>query len=219
MLDTLKQDLLTAIFYLKDQKMRFLNKGSISVFDRANNLIVAEPAPEHPVINETDLLVVDLSGQIVEGNGTTIVDLPAHIELYKAFPNISSIVHSHGIYTTAWAQAGRDIPVYGTSHIDFFTDAIPCTDAITTAEAESGYETASGVYIADIFEKKAYSPDRVCAALLFQHGAYAWGNSAMNAANCAVALEQIAMLAYLTEKINPEITGLARNIVYPGKTE
>lgn len=215
MLDALKQDLLNAVTYLKEQKMRFLGKGSMSVFDRANNLIVAEPAANYPTSSIADMLVVDLSGQVVEGTASPCDDLLTHLELYKAFPSVSCIVHTHGMYTSAWAQAGRDIPLYGTGHLDFFKEAIPCTRALTPSEVEEGYEAAAGICIGEIFQKKSLSPDATPAVLLFQHGGYAWGPTPSEAANRAVALEQIAMLAYLTEKINPEIVGLPRNIVAP----
>lgn len=215
MLDALKQDLLTAVTYLKEQKMRFLGKGSMSVFDRANNLIVAEPAPNYPSSSIADMPVVDLSGQVVEGTASPCDDLMTHLELYRAFPSVSCIVHTHGIYTSAWAQAGRDIPLYGTGHLDFFKEAIPCTRALTSSEVEEGYESAAGLCIAETFQKKSLSPDATPAVLLFQHGGYVWGPTPSEAANRSVALEQIAMLAYLTEKINPEIAGLPRNIIAP----
>ena len=213
MLDNVKQELLNAINYLKEQKMRFLGKGSMSVFDRANNLIVAEPTPNFPATSIGDMLVVDLTGQVVEGTGTPCIDLPTHLEIYRAFPTAGSVVHSHGIYTSAWAQAGRDIPLYGTGHLDFFKDAIPCTRSLAPAEAEAGYEASAGLCIVEAFQKKSLSPEATPAALLFQHGGYAWGGTAADSANNCVALEQIAMLAYLTEKINPEITGVPRNII------
>ncbi|MBQ2696561.1 MAG: class II aldolase/adducin family protein [Clostridia bacterium] len=213
MLDALKQDLLTAVTYLKDQKIRFLGKGSMTIVDRANNLIVAEPAPAFPSSSIADMLVVDLSGQVIEGNGTPCTDFLTHLEIYRAFPTVSCVVHSHAMYTSAWAQAGRDIPMYGTGHLDFFKEAIPCTRAVTSAESESGYETSAGLCIAETFQKKSISPEDTPAALLFQHGSYIWAPTAQEAANRCVALEQIAMLAYLTEKINPEITGLPRNII------
>ncbi len=215
MLDALKQDLLTSVTYLKEQKMRFLGKGSMSVFDRANNLIVAEPAANYPASSIADMPVVDLSGQVVEGTASPCDDLLTHLELYRAFPSVSCIVHTHGIYTSAWAQAGRDIPLYGTGHLDFFKEAIPCTRALTPSEVEEGYATAAGLCIAEIFQKKSLSPDAISAVLLFQHGGYVWGPTPSEAANRCVALEQIAMLTYLTEKINPEIVGLPRNIIAP----
>ena len=213
MLDTLKQELLTAVTYLKDQKMRFLGKGSMTVFDRANNLIAAEPSADYPAISIADIPVVDISGQIVEGTGSPCIDLPTHIELYRAFPSVSCIIHTHGMYTSAWAQAGRDIPIYGTGHLDFFKEAIPCTRALSASEAESGYEISVGLCIAETFQKKSLSSEATSAVLLFQHGGYVWGSTPAETANRTVALEQIAMLAYLTEKINPDIVGLPRNII------
>lgn len=211
-LDTLKLDISNAIVYLKEQKIRFLNKGNITLVDRGNNLIVSEPGDPDVVPEPANILVTDLSGNVIEGQGLPIQNFTTHLEIYRSFPNIGSVVHSHGMYTTAWAQSGRDIPVYGTSHFDYFQDAVPCTRAITPSEVEEDYGSAAGNCIVEIFEKKALNPDVTPGVLLFQHGAYVWGETAMEAANRAVALEQLAMLAYLTEKINPDIKDLKRNI-------
>ncbi|MBR6728688.1 MAG: class II aldolase/adducin family protein [Clostridia bacterium] len=212
MLDTLKEELFSAIIYLKEQKMRLLGKGNLSLLDRKNNLIVAEPAELAVVTDASSMLVTDMAGNVVEGDGAPNVDLPAHIALYRAFPQISSVAHTHSIYAAAWAQAGRDIPVYGTGHIDFFEEAIPCSREITPQEAETDYDSAAGLVIAEAFEKRSLNPESVPGALLFQHGAFSWGSSPMEAASRGVALEQIAMLAYLTEKINPDVVGTKRNV-------
>ncbi len=186
-LDVMKQELTTAVLYIREQKMRYLGKGNLSVFDRANNLVVIEPEGSGIPTEAENMLVVDLAGNVV-------------------------VMHSHSMYTTAWAQAGRDIPVYGTGHLDFFEEPIPCTRAVTQAEGESDYGLAAAACIIETFQKKSLDPNRVPAALLFQHGAFIWGGSAMKTAVCGVALEQIAMLAYLTEKINPNITEVQRAV-------
>jgi len=212
MLEALKEELFSAIIYLKEQKMRFLGKGNVSLLDRTNNLIVTEPADSESVSGATDMLVCDMNGSVVEGAVRPHTDLAAHIELYRAFPQISSVVHSHSLYASAWAQAGRDIPVYGTGHMDLFHEAIPCSRDIAPQEADANYSEAAGLVIIEAFQKHSLNPETVPAALLFQHGAFAWGGNVMDAANRSVALEQIAMLAYLTEKINPDIIGTKRNI-------
>ena len=211
-LDVMKQELTTAVLYIREQKMRYLGKGNLSVFDRANNLVVIEPEGSGIPTEAENMLVVDLAGNVVEGSGRPAIDVQTHLELYRAFPGIVSVMHSHSIYTTAWAQAGRDIPVYGTGHLDFFEEPIPCTRAVTQAEGESDYGLAAAACIIETFQKKSLDPNRVPAALLFQHGAFIWGGSAMKTAVCGVALEQIAMLAYLTEKINPNITEVQRAV-------
>lgn len=216
MLDTLKEELAAAIDYLKEQNMRFMQKGSMTLLDHSNSLLVVEPKEVATPTDPDSMLVADFSGSIIEGTALASASLPAHLEIYRAFPGVGAIVHSHGMYTTAWAQAGRDIPVYGTSHLDVFKDAVPCTRAITAAEAENGYETAAGLCVAEIFQKKALNPETVPAALLFQHGAFIWGRDAMEAASRCVILEQIAHLAYLTEKINPDIIDVRRNITPRG---
>lgn len=212
MLDTLKQELSCAIAYIKEQNLRALNKGDITLFDRANCLVIAEPADLELIVSPDNMLITDMSGNIIEGSGQPAAVLQAHLEIYRSFPGVSAVVHSHSPYATAWAQAGRDIPVYGTGHLDTFADAIPCTRAVTPAEAENGYAVAAGCCIVETFQKKALDPDAVPAVLLFQHGAFVWGRDAMEAARRAAALEQLAMLAYLTEKINPDIKDIQRSI-------
>lgn len=212
MLDAMKQELATAVLYIREQKMRYLGKGNLSIFDRANNLVVIEPEGSGIPTEAENMLVVDMAGNVVEGSGRPAVDMPTHLELYRAFPGVVSVMHSHSTYTTAWAQAGRDIPVYGTGHLDFFGEPIPCTRAVTSAEAENSYELAAAACIIETFQKKSLDPGRVPAALLFQHGAFIWGGSAMKTAVCGAALEQVAMLAYLTEKINPNITEVQRAV-------
>jgi len=212
MLDALKQELAVAVDYLKQENMRYINKGNITLLDSANNLLVVESATYAQTGDPNTMLIADLSGNIVEGNELADGSLAAHLELYKAFSCIGAIVHSHSMYTTAWAQAGRDIPIYGTGHLDYFSEPIPCTRAITINELENGYGTAAGQCVIEIFQKKSLNPETVPAALLFQHGAYVWGRDAMEAAKRCVALEQIARLAYLTEKINPDIADAQRHI-------
>jgi len=212
MLDALKQDVSSAICYLVSRSLRPMGQGSVTVFDRANNLIVAEPMESPANAEPGNMLVVDLSGNVIEGDGTPCRALPAHIELYRSFPQINSIVHSHGLYTTAWAQAGRNIPVYGTGHLEFCKDAVPCTRAITIDDAEKGYHNAMALCVFEMFQKNALDPTAVPAALVFQHGAFAWGADAGTAAKNAALLEHIAKLAWMTETINPSIVDTRNNI-------
>ncbi len=214
MLETLKEEIYTAVIYLKEQKMRTLGKGNISLLDRTNNLIVTEPASMLTVTDASSMLVCDLAGNVVEGNGEVHKNLATHIEIYRAFPQATSVVHSHSLYATAWAQAGRDIPVYGTGHADVFGEAIPCSRDITAQEAEENYAQAAGMVVVEAVQKHGVDPSSLSAALLFQHCAFCWGAGCMEAANRSVALEQIAMLAYLTEKINPDVVGTKRNITH-----
>ncbi|MBR5236481.1 MAG: class II aldolase/adducin family protein [Clostridia bacterium] len=212
MLEALKQDLAKAIECLKQENIRLLGKGSMTLFDRSNNLILTEPATSDSNCDADSILITDTNGSIVEGTGNLIPSLPAHLELYRSFSTIGAIVHSHGLYTTAWAQSGRDIPVYGTNHLEFFKEAIPCTHAVTLENAEESYGSAAGRCMVEIFQKKALNPESVPAVLLFQHGAYVWGHNVDEAIHHAVALEKIAHLAFLTEKINADITDRAGNI-------
>ena len=205
MLDTQKQELLCAISELDKHNFFLFNQGSISLCDRANNLIITHPAalPESPAAEQ--MLICDASGKPIEGDTLPCRSLSAHLELYRAFPSVGAIVHSHGLYTTAWAQAGRDIPVYGTGHLEHFSEAIPCTRAITPDEVFDSYSQAVGAVIAEMFQKKSLDPETIPAALVFQHGAFIWGIDANEAVSRAIALERIAHLAMMTESINPSV--------------
>jgi len=212
MLDALKQEIFEAIIYLNEQHVRDMGKGNVSLIDRTNNLIVTEPDGMNNLTDADDILVCDLFGNVVEGSGRPHRDLAAHVALYRAFPQIMSVAHSHTPYATAWAQAGRDIPIYGTSHMDVFAETVPCTREITAQEAEENYPVSMGTVIAEEFQKRSMDALQVPGVLLFQHGAFCWGGTVMNAIHHTVALERIAKMAYLTEKINPDVIGTKRNI-------
>ena len=151
-----------------------------------------------------DMVVVDLDGNIVEGGLRPSSDMPTHLMLYKAFSEIGGIVHTHSTYATAWAQAGRDIPNIGTTHADYFHDAIPCTAEMSRAEVEGNYEKETGRVIVRCF--KEIDPVHTPGVLVRNHGPFAWGRDAADAVHNAVVLEQVAKMAYLSYQINPTLT-------------
>ena len=147
------------------------------------------------------MVVVDLQGRQVEGSLRPSSDTPTHLELYKAFPELGGIVHTHSAWATSWAQAGRDIPCYGTTHADYMYGDIPCLRGLTAEEIQNDYEKNTGLLITDYFKTKDYKA--MPAVLCKNHGVFTWGNSPKEAVQYAVVLEEVAKMAARTEKINP----------------
>jgi L-ribulose-5-phosphate 4-epimerase len=151
------------------------------------------------------MVVMDLEGHKVEGDLNPSSDTPTHAELYKAFGKIGGVVHTHSSYATSWAQTGRSIPCYGTTHADYFYGEIPCLRCLTKEEIEEAYEENTGHLIVNEFARLKKDPEAVPAVLCKNHGPFAWGKDAMEAVHCAVVLEEVAKMAYRTELINPKV--------------
>ncbi|SUO93595.1 L-ribulose-5-phosphate 4-epimerase SgbE [Suttonella ornithocola] len=161
-----------------------------------------------------DMVVVDLSsGKTVEGNKKPSSDTPTHLELYRQFPNIGGIVHTHSRHATAWAQAGKDLQAFGTTHGDYFYGAIPCTRAMTKAEINSEYELETGKVIVETFRERGIEADDIPAALVFSHGPFAWGKDAHNAVHNAVVLEEIAAMNLMSLQINPQLGAMQQTLL------
>ena len=175
--------------------------GNVSAIDRASGLVVIKPSGvSYDNMKPSDMVVVDLDGKVVEGELNPSSDTPTHVELYKAFPNIGGVVHTHSTFATAWAQAGEDIPRLGTTHADYFHDAIPCTRSMKKSEVFGEYEKETGRVIIERF--KDMNPDDTPAVLVRNHGPFAWGTDADNAVHNAVVLEEVAKMAYLAVDIH-----------------
>lgn len=214
MLDKLKQDVYEANMDLPKYDLISFASGNISAIDRANGLIVIKPSGIHfENLTPDMMLITDLFGNIVEGGHKVPSDIYTHIELYRAFSKIGSVGHVHSIHATAWAQAGRDIPAYGTTHADYFMSAIPCTRTLNNQEIEHDYQKNIGLLIAETFDKRGISPSETPAAIVFHHGPYCWGKNCFEAVNNAFALESLAKMAYLTEQINPDTMQVSKNIL------
>jgi len=186
--------------------------GNVSGFDRNSGLIVIKPSGvPYETLNIKDLVVLDLDGNIVEGNLKPSSDTPTHLELYKRFPQISGIVHTHSEWATSWAQAGKSIPVLGTTHADYFYGDIPCTRKMTTFEIEQSYEKETGTVI--IEEIGDRDPLKIPGILVNSHGPFAWGKSPENAVHNAVVLEEVAKMALRTYSLNPNIKNIERSLL------
>lgn len=205
MLEALKEKVFRANLDLVKHGLVIFTWGNVSAIDRENNLVVIKPSGvSYETMVAADMVVVDLDGNIIEGGLRPSSDMPTHLMLYKAFSEIGGIVHTHSTYATAWAQAGKDIPNIGTTHADYFHDAIPCTAEMSRAEVEGNYEKETGRVIVRCF--KGIDPVHTPGVLVRNHGPFAWGRDAADAVHNAVVLEQVAKMAYLSYQINPSLT-------------
>ena len=202
MLEELKKRVYEQNIALVRHGLIILTWGNVSAIDRASGLVVIKPSGvSYDSMKAEDMVVVDMDGKVVEGELRPSSDTPTHIELYRAFPNIGGVVHTHSTYATAFAQAGRDIPPYGTTHADVFYGSVPCAPALTKEEVEGEYEKNTGLVIV----RAVGDYEAVPAILVKNHGPFTWGKTPEKAVENAVTLEETAKMAVLTEKINPEV--------------
>ena len=202
MLEALKQQVYEANMELPKRGLITYTWGNVSGIDRESGLFVIKPSGvDYDLLKPEDMVVMDLNGNRVEGTMNPSSDTPTHVELYKAFPEIGGIVHTHSPHATAWAQAGRGLPCYGTTHADYFYGEIPCARNLTAEEIEEGYEKNTGLVIVETFKGK--NPMYVPAVLCKNHGPFTWGKNAAEAVHNAVVLEEVAKMNFMTELINP----------------
>jgi len=176
--------------------------GNVSQIDRQAGVIAIKPSGvAYETMKWEDIVLTDLDGNPIEDGLRASSDLPTHVYLSKAFPEIGGVVHTHSRYATAWAQAGRDIPPLGTTHADYFHGAVPCTPSLTDEQINGKYEHETGVTIAKRFE--GINPVHVPGVIVKNHGPFSWGKDAQNAVHNAVVLEELAAMAYITLGINP----------------
>jgi L-ribulose-5-phosphate 4-epimerase len=204
MSEALKQTVFQANPDLVRHGLVIFTWGNVSAIERDKGWVVIKPSGvSYDEMTADDMVVLDLDGSIVEGKLKPSSDTATHIELYKAFPQIGGVVHTHSTYATAWAQAGCDIPNIGTTHADYFRDAIPCTRPMSKAEIEGDYERETGKVIVERFTglNAIHTP----GVLVRNHGPFAWGTDARNAVHNAVVLEQISKMAAVSLHINPQL--------------
>ncbi len=202
MLEELKERVFRANLLIAKYSLAVLTWGNVSAIDRKSGLIVIKPSGvPYEALTAEDMVIVGLDGKVVEGKLLPSSDTPTHLYLYKAFPEIGGVVHTHSIYATARAQSGKGIPPYGTTHADAFYGEIPCTRELTEEEVKGDYELNTGKVIAETFKRLDYAA--VPAVLVKNHGPFVWGQSPEKAVENAVTLEQVAKAAYLTETTNP----------------
>lgn len=205
MLEQLKQEVYEANMLLPKHGLVTFTWGNVSGIDREKGLFVIKPSGvEYDKLTPEDMVVVDLQGNKVEGKYNPSSDTPTHTVLYNRFANIGGIVHTHSAWATSWAQAGRDIPCYGTTHADYIYGEVPCVRNLTKEEIDEAYELNTGVLIADEFERRNKDYVAVPAVLCKNHGPFTWGKDADQAVYNAVVLEEVAKMALNTELINPK---------------
>ena len=204
MLEELKQKVYEANLELPRRGLVTYTWGNVSDIDRERGLFVIKPSGvDYETLRPEDLVVVDLKGNRVEGTLNPSSDMLTHMVLYNAFPEIGGIVHTHSPYAVAWAQAGEEIPCYGTTHADYFYGPIPCARHLTQAELDAGYERNTGHTIVECFRDRGIDPMAVPAVICHSHGPFTWGKDAVQAVYHAVVLEEVAKMAILTRQVNP----------------
>lgn len=206
MLEELKEKVWKANLDLVKHGLVIFTWGNVSGIDREKGLVVIKPSGVgYAEMKPEDMVVVDLeSGKVVEGSLNPSSDTPTHLVLYRAFPEIGGVVHTHSTYATAWSQAGIDLPNIGTTHADYFHDAVPCTEDMTRDEVEGEYELETGNVIVRKFE--AHNPIHTPGVLVKNHGPFTWGKTPDEAVHNAVVLEQIAKMASISFSVNPSLT-------------
>ena len=204
MLEALKEKVFRANLDLVKHGLVIFTWGNVSAIDRESGLVVIKPSGvSYDEMKAEQMVVVDLEGKVVEGKLKPSSDTATHVVLYKAFPEIGGIVHTHSTYATAWAQAGCDIPNIGTTHADYFAQDIPCTRMMTQAEVEGAYELETGNVIVERF--KEISPRHVPGARVCNHGPFSWGEDAHDAVHNAVVMEQCAKMSSIALAVNPNL--------------
>lgn len=206
MLEELKAQVLLANLELDKKKLITYTWGNVSGIDREKGFIVIKPSGvSYDNMKAEDMVVVDLEGKIVEGNYKPSSDTATHIELYKKYPELGGVVHTHSTFATSWAQACCDIPALGTTHADYFYGDIPCTRKLTEAEITGQYEVETGKLIIETIENRKIKAIEVPGIIVSSHGPFTWGKTPDEAVHNAVVLEEVAKMAYYTVSISPRI--------------
>jgi L-ribulose-5-phosphate 4-epimerase len=205
MLEKLKVQVLHANLDLVKHGLVIFTWGNVSAIDRARGLVVIKPSGvTYEKMKARDMVVVNMDGEIVEGNLKPSSDTATHLFLYRKFGNIGGVVHTHSEWATSWAQAGLPIPAIGTTHADYFYGEIPCTRKMTVKEIETEYELETGKVIVETF--KDLNPDQVPGVLVNNHGPFAWGKSPGDAVHNAVVMEEVAKMVFRSLNLNPKTT-------------
>ncbi|MCL4272150.1 MAG: L-ribulose-5-phosphate 4-epimerase [Anaerolineales bacterium] len=212
-MESLKEQVFQANLLLPKHGLVTFTWGNVSGIDRDQGLMVIKPSGvAYEVMKAEDMVVVSLeTGKIVEGKLKPSSDTPTHLELYKAFPNIGGVVHTHSRWATTFAQAGRGIMALGTTQGDYFYGEIPCTRKMTTAEIQGEYEKETGTVIIETFKDK--NPDAIPGVVVYSHGPFAWGKDAMDAVHNAVVMEEVAFMNFHAMQLTPGISPMQQELL------
>ena len=207
----LKERVCNANLTLKKSNLITLTWGNVSAKDEESGLIIIKPSGvSYDTMKPEDMVVVDLDGNTVEGTYLPSSDLPTHLYLYKQFPSLGGIVHTHSTFATAFAQSGKEIVAYGTTHADAFYGNIPCTRDLTEAEISEAYEWNTGKVIAEAVRDFIAVP----GIIVKNHGVFTWGETAEKAVENAITLEEVAKMAFLTEQLNSDIQRIDQHLLH-----
>ena len=214
MLEKLKEEVLKANLLLPKHGLVTFTWGNVSGIDRETGLVVIKPSGvDYDGMSAGDMVVVDLDGNRVEGKWKPSSDTATHVALYKAFPALGGIVHTHSRWATSFAQAGRGIPAFGTTQGDYFYGEIPCTRKMTPKEIAGEYELETGNVIIETFKDRGVDPAQVPAVLVHSHGPFTWGTDAMNAVHNAVVLEEVAFMAFHAMALTPGLPPMQQELL------
>ena len=206
LINEMKERVFAANLALPEAGLVKLTWGNVSEINREAGVIVIKPSGvPYSQMKVEDMVVTTLDGEIVASKMKPSSDLATHIELYKAFENINSVVHTHSKNAVMWAQAGRGIPAYGTTHADTFYGVVPCTRQLTSTEVESAYELETGKVIIETFTNEKIDPTAVPGVLVYGHGPFTWGETPQKAVENSIVLDEIAEMAEMTETVNKNI--------------
>ena len=212
MLEQLKLQVFEANLLLPKYSLITFTWGNVSGIDRKSRLVAIKPSGvSYSEMTPESIVIVNFAGEVIEGRFKPSSDTPTHIELYKAFPNIGGIVHTHSRWATSFAQAGKSIDATGTTHADYFYGTIPCTRPLTSAEIAGEYEKETGKVIIETF--KNIDPDSVPAVLCQNHGPFCWGKTPEKAVENAVVLEEVAFMQYHALRLNPKLSTMQKELL------
>jgi L-ribulose-5-phosphate 4-epimerase len=215
MLEVLKEQVLAANLALPRHGLVTFTWGNVSGIDRERGLVVIKPSGvDYDTMVASDMVVVDLnSGKVVEGSKKPSSDTPTHLVLYRHFPTLGGIVHTHSRHATIWAQSGQDLPAWGTTHADYFYGAIPCTRKMTDPEIKGEYEAETGNVIVETFETRKIDAAHVPAVLVHSHGPFAWGKDANDAVHNAVVLEEVCYMGLFSNILTPRLPAMQQTLL------
>ncbi|MBC1210963.1 L-ribulose-5-phosphate 4-epimerase [Listeria booriae] len=214
MLEDLKEEVFQANLELPERGLIKYTWGNVSAFDKASQCFVIKPSGVgYAEMKASDMVVVDLDNHVVEGDLNPSSDTPTHAVLYRNFPEIGGIVHTHSTWATIWAQAGLDVPAMGTTHADTFFGSVPCARVLTQEEIDAGYEHETGNVIVETFSERGVNPTDVPGVLLHGHGPFTWGKDATSAVMNAVVLDEVCKMNYYTRQLNSYAEELPKRVL------